>query len=368
MRQSPLRMISGGDAPRIWPDDIVLVVSRDIGENSGNLSEEQIYDLGWRQDLGLGLWTPILSTEGFYIKLTDDTGNLVDEAGNLNGDVVQWKLPYGANRGRTRAGRRTSMIRRYADSVALNGTQAGGWISAVDANLTVEQRTYYGDSTDISTPGIGIIINEIAPQFTEYDVNQDGVVNIFDLVVIAARFGQSGPNSADVNLDGVVNVLDLIKVAGALDQTAAAPSAHPATLAMLNAADVQGWLAQARGLDLTDAVSQRGVIFLEQLLAALTPKETALLPNYPNPFNPETWIPYRLAHAADVQITIYDTRGTVVRRLDVGHQSAGFYTARAQAAHWDGRNGRGEWVASGLYFYQFRAGDYTALRRMVILK
>ena len=357
-----------GDAPRIWPDDTVLVVSRDIGENSGNLSEEQIYDLGWRQELGLGLWTPILSTEGFYIKLTDDAGNLVDEAGNLNGDVLQWKLPYGENRGRTRDGRRTSMIRRYADSIALNGTQAGGWISAVDANLTAEQLTYYGDKNDISTPGVGIIINEVAPQFTQYDVNQDGVVNILDLVLIAGRFGQSGPNAADVNRDGVVNVLDLIKVAGALNQTAAAPSAHPAALAMLNAADVQGWLAQARGLALTDATSQRGIIFLEQLLFALIPKETALLSNYPNPFNPETWIPYRLAHAADVQITIYNTRGTVVRRLDVGHQSAGFYTDRAQAAYWDGRNSRGELVASGLYFYQLRAGDYTALRRMVVVK
>ena len=356
-----------GDAPRIWPNETLLIVGREIGENSGNLAEDQIYDLGWRKGLG-GLWYTFLSVEGFYIKLTDDARNLVDEAGNLDDGIQQWRLPFDANKGRTRAGRRTSMIRRYADSMPLDGTQAAGWISAVDANLTAEQQTYYGDRTDISTPGIGIIVNEVAPQFTEYDANQDGVVNILDLVLIAVRFGQSGPNAADVNDDGVVNVLDLIKVAGALNQTAAAPSAHPAALAMLNAADVQGWLTQARELALTDAQSQRGIIFLEQLLSVLIPKETALLHNYPNPFNPETWIPYRLAHAADVQITIYNTRGTVVRRLDLGHQSAGFYTARAQAAHWDGRNGRGELVASGLYFYQFRAGDYTALRRMVILK
>ena len=107
---------------------------------------------------------------------------------------------------------------------------------------------------------------------------------------------------------------------------------------------------------------------LAELVAYEIPAKTELLLNYPNPFNPETWIPYRLAHAADVEITIYNTRGTVVRRLDVGHQSAGFYTARAQAAYWDGRNEHGESVASGVYFYQFRAGDYTALRRMVILK
>ena len=200
------------------------------------------------------------------------------------------------------------------------------------------------------------------------DINEDGVVNIQDLVIVAGQFGQSGPNNADVNKDGVVNIQDLVLVAGAFGNTAAAPALRSQALAMLNAADVQGWLAQARGLALTDAQSQRGIIFLEQLLSVLIPKETALLPNYPNPFNPETWIPYRLAHAADVEITIYNTRGTVVRRLDLGHQSAGFYTARAQAAHWDGRNRHGELVASGVYFYQLRAGDYSALRRMVILK
>ena len=137
---------------------------------------------------------------------------------------------------------------------------------------------------------------------------------------------------------------------------------------MLTAADVASWLAQAGQLALTDATSQRGVIFLEQLLAALTPKETTLLPNYPNPFNPETWIPYHLAHAADVTLTLYDKKGTVVRQLDLGHQPAGFYTDRSKAAYWNGRNASGESVASGVYFYQLRTGDYSALRRMVIVK
>ena len=92
------------------------------------------------------------------------------------------------------------------------------------------------------------------------------------------------------------------------------------------------------------------------------------LGNYPNPFNPETWIPYHLAHAADVALTLYNTKGAVVRRLELGHQPAGFYTARAQATYWDDRNESGELVASGVYFYQLRAGNYSALRRMVILK
>ena len=233
--------------------------------------------------------------------------------------------------------------------------------------LTLSQVSLVDSDGALSTPKIenGEITE---PQQLVGDVNNDSVVNIQDLVLVGANFGKTGENKADVNGDGVINIVDFVLVAGAFGNTAAAPSGHSAARAMLTPTDVQGWLAQARELDLADATVQRGIIVLEQLLAVLTPKETALLPNYPNPFNPETWKPYRLAHAAYVQITIYDTRGTVVRRLDVGHQSAGFYTARAQAAYWDGRNGRGELVASGLYFYQFRAGDYTALRRMVILK
>ncbi len=98
------------------------------------------------------------------------------------------------------------------------------------------------------------------------------------------------------------------------------------------------------------------------------PAETLLLTNYPNPFNPETWIPYHLANASDVQITIYDTRGTVVRRLHLGHQREGYYTRRSHAAYWDGRNGVGERVASGIYFYQLQADEVSPLRKMLILK
>ena len=138
--------------------------------------------------------------------------------------------------------------------------------------------------------------------------------------------------------------------------------------AALTEAEVRGWLTQAQGLDLMDLRLQRGVFFLEQLLTALMPKETVLLSNYPNPFNPETWIPYRLANAADVILTIYDTKGTMVRRLDLGHQSAGFYTARNRAAYWDGHNQLGEPIASGIYFYTLTAGDFTATRKMSIRK
>ena len=93
-----------------------------------------------------------------------------------------------------------------------------------------------------------------------------------------------------------------------------------------------------------------------------------LLHNYPNPFNPETWIPYQLAKSADVTLTIYDSKGSVVRTLDVGHQRAGLYQTRGRAAYWDGRNAVGEKVASGVYFYTLTAGEFTATRKMLIRK
>ena len=335
--------------------------------------EDQIYNLRWREsvrkgNLDIGFWTTWLSAEGFYIKLTDKDGNLVDEAGNYDGNTTVWDLPYYFNRGRTRAGNRTSLIRRYVDGLPLDGTQVGSWVSAADANLTEDQLTYYGDRNDISTPGMGIVINEISTQLVAYDVNRDGVVNISDLVLVAGALGQSGPNAADVNGDGVVNVQDLILVAGALGDTQAAPALHPTSLEMFTAADVRGWLTQAQGLTLTDPKLQSGIRFLEQLLSVLVPKETQLLPNYPNPFNPETWIPYHLAKDAFVTVTIYDQGGRVVRRLNVGHQTASVYERRSKAIYWDGRNEVGDKVASGIYFYTFTAGDFSATRKMLILK
>ena len=96
--------------------------------------------------------------------------------------------------------------------------------------------------------------------------------------------------------------------------------------------------------------------------------ETALLANYPNPFNPETWLPYQLAAPADVTLTIYDMSGGVVRRLALGHQAAGVYYSRSRAAYWDGKNEAGEKVATGVYFYTLTAGEFTATRKMLIRK
>ena len=103
-------------------------------------------------------------------------------------------------------------------------------------------------------------------------------------------------------------------------------------------------------------------------LNAVIPQETFLLPNYPNPFNPETWIPYQLSRDAEVTVAIYSVNGALVRTLDLGHRAAGMYQSRSRAAYWDGRNAFGERVASGLYFYTLTAGDFTATRKMLIRK
>ena len=96
--------------------------------------------------------------------------------------------------------------------------------------------------------------------------------------------------------------------------------------------------------------------------------ETVLLPNYPNPFNPETWIPYQLAEAANVTLRIYSADGKLIRTLALGHQSAGIYQNRNRAAYWDGKNELSEPVASGVYFYTLTAGDFAATRKMLIRK
>ena len=159
------------------------------------------------------------------------------------------------------------------------------------------------------------------------DVNRDGVVNLVDLVIVASRYGERitgdpTPNP-DVNRDGIVDVADIILVTNEMP-VAFAPDAYPI--------------------------------------------QTLLLPNYPNPFNPETWIPYILSEPADVAISIYAINGRPVRYLNLGFQDAGFHINRHQAAYWDGRNKYGEPVASGVYFYTLTAHRFTATQKMLIRK
>ena len=193
------------------------------------------------------------------------------------------------------------------------------------------------------------------------------------MILVARHLGEtaSANSAVDVNGDGVVSILDLVFVAQRLGESSA--MAAPSVVALeniegLDAAVIASWIAQAWIEDNGSFAFRQGIAYLESLLASVIPEETALLPNYPNPSNPETWIPYHLANPSDVRITIYDARGTIIRHLDLGHQREGYYTSRNRAAYWDGRNAVGERVASGVYFYQLQADDLLSLRKMVILK
>ena len=205
-------------------------------------------------------------------------------------------------------------------------------------------------------------------QAAREDVNGDGVVDLQDTTVVRANLGQRGQNDADVNGDGIVDVEDLVLVLAAIEDGAGAPALYTQALTLFTAEELQQWFIEARGLADKSPAHRRGILMLEQLLALLTPKETTLLANYPNPFNPETWLPYRLAAPAEVTLTIYAVNGQVVRTLALGHQAAGFYETRSRAAYWDGRNAQGESVASGVYFYTLSAGDFTATRKLLIRK
>ena len=210
------------------------------------------------------------------------------------------------------------------------------------------------------------------------DINQDGMVDILDLVVAASSIGSIRPNlRADVNGDGIVDVLDLVAIAGSphwgrsvgiiqvREPNAAAPAAD---VLNLTPDTIRKWMTLAQEKNDGSLVFQRGIANLESLLASRVPSETRVLLNYPNPFNPETWIPYQLSEPAEVTVSVYSVNGSLIRTLALGHQAAGLYRSRSRAAYWDGRNAFGERVASGLYFYTLTAGEFTATRKMLIRK
>ncbi len=206
------------------------------------------------------------------------------------------------------------------------------------------------------------------PRRIAEDVNGDGGIDVEDLVLVASSFGAVPapglmPNT-DVNGDGKVNNEDLRLVLAALE---AAPAA-PALDTQWTVASLQHWITEAKLRNSTDAMFLKGITVLEQWLADFLPKETALLPNYPNPFNPETWIPYQLSEAGEVTLHIYSVNGALVRTLALGHRPAGMYDNKNRSAYWDGRNEHGEAVASGVYFYTLSARNFTATRKMLIMK
>ena len=219
------------------------------------------------------------------------------------------------------------------------------------------------------------------------DVNQDGNIDILDLLVVVAHFGEDPPSNTrlDTNNDGKVDLDDvvwIIKIIEEEQNSNAAPSQKHQRVVTSNTMlsrypsltenDIS--LLYSFYLKIEEMQGDSTQIelvkrFFEQLLMPVNvPIKTKLLANYPNPFNPETWIPYQLAEDADIIIRIYNTSGKVVRTLFSGHQTSGYYINRSKAAYWDGRNESGEAVASGVYIYELVTPKTSQTKRLVIIK
>ena len=331
-----------------------------------HLNVENVSDLGgWQGDI---IFDPDVLrvdkvSEGDF--LMDDDEPPFFDAGTINnktGEITGLKA-VSISRGR---------LGRHGTLLTVEFTVIGDGENRLTLdNFQVGSRR--GEVIPIITPEIVIVVDGDGSTKPAWDVNQDGQVNVLDLILVSQHLGADASSSpqADVNGDGTINVLDLIVVAQYLGESTA--PAAPFSVAVietleLDSATVQMWIAQARIENDGSLAFQQGIENLERLLASLLPEKTALLPNYPNPFNPETWIPYDLVEAADVTVRIYATDGVLVRTLALGHQAAGIYQSRARAVYWDGKNEMGEPVASGVYFYTLTTGNFTATRKMLIRK
>ena len=227
-----------------------------------------------------------------------------------------------------------------------------------------------GTEYTVIPPG-PVTIDNTAPTVPAWDVNKDGQTDVTDLLIVLSDRNKKTPVNprSDVNADGAVDAKDIVLVAEHFGEKNA--GAAPSNLMLppgITLKIIQDALELLNTADDGSLTFNRSIAKLEQLLALFVPEKTALLHNYPNPFNPETWIPYQLAEPANVTLHIYAASGVLVRTLTLGHQPAGIYQHRSRAVYWDGKNHVGESVASGVYFYTLTAGDFSATGKMLIRK
>ena len=228
------------------------------------------------------------------------------------------------------------------------------------------------------------------------DTDNDGKVSVLDIIPIGRFWDETGDGRepkettwqmgltpimnwnpkeaafADANGDGFVEAEDVLVIA--LNWRKEQPRANSAPEVidpgpLLAGEDMPyryGWMYQAlREMgDCEGSIALREI--LERLIDGLRTEESRLLANYPNPLNPETWIPYQLAEDADATVRIYSVVGKLVRTLRLGHKRAGVYATKQKAVYWDGKNEAGEQVSSGIYFYNIQAGDFSATRKMAV--
>ncbi len=218
------------------------------------------------------------------------------------------------------------------------------------------------------------------------DVNLDGIVDILDLLIIVAHFGESPLTfpRVDTNMDRKIDLEDVLYVIKSieLNQNSAAPS-HPkntltqtekipASISSLSDVEIALFQSFLENIEEISGDNTQKILikrFFSNLLKDYeVPLKTKLYANYPNPFNPETWIPYQLGENAEVSIRIYNTTGKLIRTLLTMHQVSGYYVGRDKAAYWDGKNDNGEAVSSGVYFYELKTPSYKQTRKLVIIR
>ena len=303
----------------------------------------------------------------YWTEMTGESGGTVNSA-NLNGTgATQLASILAAPMGIAVDGSRSKLYWSNARGRIQSANLDGSGIKNVVSGLGSPGELVLSNS--IATPTAATTTTRTTTTASKYDLNSDGTVDNTDAGLVADAMGTSNARY-DVNGDGTVNFLDLLLVFDNRDPGAAGA---PTIVGMkMSAAQIDIIEEQ---IDLLIATNDRSPsamrtcwYILQQLLVTARPEKTQLLANYPNPFNPETWIPYELATDTNVRLTIYNTQGVVIRSLQFGHQSAGYYVGRDRAAYWDGRNALGEQVASGLYFYQLETDEMSLMRKMVILK
>jgi len=240
-----------------------------------------------------------------------------------------------------------------------------------DVQVTISAgATYHADSGGVLTLGAQTVYG---------DVNGDSIVNAYDAVLVLQHvvglitLTPNQKDAGDVSGDNTISAFDAVLIlqytVGLITQfpiqnEAAAPvlTAQSEEYALIKAiAELEGTALNSEQKQVLEQLKR--LVFKKSL-----PKQTVLFQNFPNPFNPETWIPYQLTHEAPVTISIYNANGQLIRTLNFGSRQAGIYVSKSRAAHWDGRNSLGEKVTSGVYFYTLQAGKFTTTKRMLIVK